>query len=50
VVALFTGGLMWLGFWFDGGLMVVALFFFSYLLWPVLEVEGERGKGKEREK
>ena len=49
VVALFDGGLIW--FWFDGGLTVVELFFFffSYLLWPMLEVEGERGKGKERE-
>ena len=24
-------------------------FFFFFLLWPVLEVEGERGKGKDRE-
>ena len=49
VVALFDGGLIW--FWFDGGLTVVEFFFFffSYLLWPMLEVEGERGKGKERE-
>ena len=41
---------MWFCFWFDGGLMVVAFFFFSYLLWPMLEVEGEREKGKERER
>ena len=50
VVALFDGGLIW--FWFDDGLTGVEFFFFfffSYLLWPMLEVEGERGKGKERE-
>ena len=42
VVALFDGSLIW--FWFDGGLTVVALFFFFflYLLWHVLEVERER--------
>ena len=40
VVALFDGSLIW--FWFDGGLTVVALFFFLHLLWHVLEVEGER--------
>ena len=43
VVALFDGSLIW--FWFDGGLTVVALFFFLYLLWHVLEVEVEREIG-----
>ena len=44
-------GLIW--FWFDGGLKVVALlvvYFYFFLSVLVPEVEGERQKGKERER
>ena len=50
---------MWFWFWFDGlvggaeicgggYVLVVAIFF--YLLWPVLEFEGERDEKEEKKR